>query len=181
MWDHAHPNLLFFTHTKYVGSLHRNWRFGRAWSHIRYRMPMKLCTWVHPITIYIRAKFQGHPTPNVRSRAPKSPFFTLQKCRSPYVEICDLGRTRSHIRHRMAMKLCTRVHPITIYIRAKFQGHLTPNVRSRAPKSPFFTIRKFRFPTWKFAIWAHTRYHIRHRMAMKLCTRVHAITIYIRA
>ena len=203
MWDHAHPNPHFLLYEN-EGSPRRNLWFGRTRSHVLHRMAMKLCTHVHPITIYICANFQGHPTPNVRSRAPKSPFFTIRKC---IHRICDLGsrdltfdigwpwnfahagpshhyihrykiswpsdteceithmpksphfllyenegslhrnwrfgRTRSHVQHRMAMKLCMRDPcPITIYIRAKFHGHTISNVRSRAPKSSAFYYTK---------------------------------------
>ena len=162
MWDHAHPNPRFLLYEN-VGSLRRNWGFGRTRSHIRHRMAMKLCKRVHPITIYIRAKFQGHPTPNVRSRAPKIPFFTLQNVGSLRRNL-RFGRTRSHIRHRMAMKLCTWSihHHIHTF---KVSSHLTPNERSRAPKSRFLLYKNVGSLRRNLRL-GRTRSHIRHRMAM---------------
>ena len=120
---------------KYIGSLHKNWRFGCTRSDSLCWIEIKLCTWLYPITMESHAKFHGHLTPNVRLRAPKSYFFLCKYVGSLHKN-WRFGPTQSYGQCRMEIKNFTWLHIIAMKGRAKCHDHPTPNKRLRASKPP---------------------------------------------
>ena len=136
------PKSSTFYYTKKVGSLHRNWRFGRTRSHVRHRSSHETLH-TGPSHHHIRTcKLWLPSNTECQIACAQIPSFLLYENVGSLHRNWRFGRTRSHVLQRMAMKLCTHVIPSPYTYVPSFKAIWHRNVKYTLTQNPVFYYTK---------------------------------------